>query len=218
VFTVTNTSLLIGLRDRNNEVVWKQFFGRYQPVLVSFARKLGLGESDALAAAQAALAGFVTTYREGGYERDKGRLRTWLFAIATQKIRELHPRSREQVSTGTDAGGAACDEGTNAAGGGTKGSALGDGHAGGTAAGDGENGAAVWDAEWQELLVRQCVDEVRRQVKPKTMQAFERFVIQGQPAEKVAAELEMTENAVWIAQNRVATRMREIQKELEENF
>ena len=78
MLSTTNTSLLAGLRDRSNDACWSEFFGRYQPLLVGFGHKLGLSETDAQDAAQETLMAFVSTYREGGYDRQKGRLRTWL--------------------------------------------------------------------------------------------------------------------------------------------
>ena len=196
MLTVTNTSLLIGLRDRNNEVVWKQFFNRYQPLLMAFAQKLGLAEQDATDAAQEALLAFVGAYREGAYERDKGRLRTWLFGIAARKVRDLQRRKRAPVAVGGDASETAFPGQIP----------------------DDEQLGQVWDAQWQQALLKQCLDEVRRQVKPRTMQVFELLALQDWPAEKVAAELAMTENAVWIAKNRVISRMREIHRDFEENW
>ena len=76
----------------------------------------------------------------------------------------------------------------------------------------------IWEAEWARSVLNQAMEEVRQQVKPQTMQAFELFAVQGWPAEKVAKQLGITENAVWIAKNRVLTRLRKAQEFLEENW
>lgn len=192
----TNTALLAGLRDRNNDACWSEFFDRYQPVLLAFARKLGLNDQDAQDAAQETLIAFVGNYREGGYDREKGRLRTWLMGIASHKIRDVQrKRGREVVIVNNPDSTAFLNK-----------------------VPDDEQVSKVWDEEWQQAVVKRCLEEVRKQVKPKTMEAFELFAIEGLPAEKVAEQLGMTENAVWIAKNRVLSRMREIQKEYEENW
>ena len=82
MITATNTELLIGLADPQNRAVWQMFHDRYRPLLITFAKRLGLKEADAEDAAQEALIAFVASYQDGKYQRDKGRLRTWLSAIA----------------------------------------------------------------------------------------------------------------------------------------
>jgi RNA polymerase sigma-70 factor (ECF subfamily) len=195
VFTITNTFLLAGLKDRD-ENVWEQFCTRYQPLLVAFAKRMGLKEQDAQDAAQETLLAFLSAYREGGYAREKGRLRTWLFGIASHKVRDIQRRrGREVVVADNPDTTAFMDK-----------------------VADDEHMTQAWDEEWQRAVMKQCLDEVRTQVKPKTMEAFELFALQGWPAEKVAAHLNMTENAVWIAKNRVLSRLRKFQEYLEENF
>src|SRR4029453_12334468 len=92
--TVTNTLLLAGLKDNKNDAVWSDFFARYQPMLLAFARKLGMSDEDAKNAAQEALMAFVSAYREGAYDRKKGRLRTWLYGIASHKVRDMQRKRR----------------------------------------------------------------------------------------------------------------------------
>jgi RNA polymerase sigma-70 factor (ECF subfamily) len=196
MLTVTNTSLLNGLLDSGNDRVWSDFYGRYQPILVSFSRRLGLSDADAQDAAQEALTAFASSYREGAYDRVKGRLRTWLMAITTYKVRDIQrKRGRQMVIT---------DEADHTR-------FL-------NQIPDERSISSVWDAEWARAMMGECLAQVRREVKPQTMRAFELFAIEGWPASKVAAELGITENAVWIAKNRVTTRLRKVQEFLEENW
>ncbi len=195
MITVTNTDLLNGLTDRN-EQSWQEFFDRYQPVLVAFGRKLGLNETDAGDAAQEALVAFVSAYREGTYSREKGRLRTWLLGIAAHKIRDIQRKRGREVVVNDNPDETRFINQVE----------------------DEHHLSQVWEAQWQEEIVRRCMEEVRKQVKPTTMRAFEMFAVEGLPAEKVAAELGMTENAVWIAKNRVITRLRKLQEHMENSF
>ena len=196
MLTQTNTSLLMGLRDRDNELVWSEFFARYQPLLVAFARRLGLNEQDSEDAAQETLMAFVNAYREGGYDRDKGRLRTWLFGIASHKARDVQRRRGRELVVTDDSGTTGFLDRVP----------------------DDEHLSRIWDAEWQQAIVRKCLEEVRGQVQPQTLEAFELFALKGWSAEQVGKHLGMTENAVWIAKNRVLSRLREMQKYLEENW
>jgi DNA-directed RNA polymerase specialized sigma24 family protein len=96
VIADTNTYLLVGLKDSANERVWAEFCARYRPVLLSFARRLGLTEDDAQDAAQETLQAFADGYPPGQYARDKGGLRNWLYGIARNQIHLLRRRDERQ--------------------------------------------------------------------------------------------------------------------------
>ena len=87
--TRTTTALLEGLRDSENAILWEAFDRRYRPILVGFARNLGLDEVDAADVAQETLSRFVQEYREGRYDRSRGRLGAWLVGIARYRILDL---------------------------------------------------------------------------------------------------------------------------------
>jgi RNA polymerase sigma-70 factor (ECF subfamily) len=194
VITTTNTMLLLGLRDQGDDRIWSEFCSRYRPLLVSFARRLGLAAQDAQDAAQEALLAFATAYREGKYDREKGRLRTWLSAIATRKVRDIQRHRLRDLATG--AGGETKDLIREIP--------------------DDRAVADLWDAEWRRAVVSACLQEIRGQVEPTTLQAFELFVLKEWPAESVATHLGISRNAVFLAKRRVLTRMREIQRQLED--
>jgi RNA polymerase sigma-70 factor (ECF subfamily) len=194
VITATNTSLLVGLQDPRKEEIWSQFYARYHPLLVSFGHRLGLNRQDAEDAAQETLMAFATAYRQGKYDRDRGRLRTWLSAIASNKIRDIQRRRGRELARGeADATTAGISQ-------------LPDDH----------SMSEMWEAEWQRAVVRQCLAEVRAQVQPKTMRAFELVCLKDWPADRVAAELGMSRNAVYLAKSHVLAKMQETQRELEE--
>ena len=195
--TATSTHLLEGLRDPAAHSVWQSFANRYRPLLVGYARKsFGLSNEDAEDAAQVTLADFAEAYRKGQYERERGRLRKWLFGIATNRMRSLaraNARKREVQVAGSSSSTAFLP----------------------AIPADDELEPA-WEAEWRHAVIRQCVDEVRFQFDLKTVQAFELYVWKGQPAKDVAARLGITENAVYLARHHVLKRIRELLPRMEE--
>ena len=193
--SVTNTSLLEGLRDKANQPVWTEFCSRYGPVLESFGRRLGLTEHDAQDAAQDALLAFATAYQQGKYNRAKGRLRSWLSGIAVNKIRDIQRKRIGDVLRCEGGDTRTINE-----------------------IPDERSISEIWEAQWQQAIVEQCMAMVSKEVEPKTMQAFTLFAIRGLPADKVASILGRSANAVYKAKRSVLARMRKLHTYLEENW
>ena len=193
--TTTNTFLLEGLRQNDNSAIWDEFVQRYQPLLVKYAAKLGIFGADAEDAAQQTVIAFAHAYQNGKYDRERGRLRSWLFGIAHNQICAFH-RKRAGREVHVDN---VNDSTTFLA----------------TVPGRNEL-EELWEQEWREAVLEQCLVEVRRHVTPKTMEAFELFVWKEWPASKVASHLDMGEHAVYLAKHRVLRRIREFLPKMEE--
>ena len=190
----TSVILLAGLRASDNESVWRRFVGRYEPLLLAFSRRLGLGESDARDAVQETMLAFVRAWEEGGFDSAKGRLRSWLFGIAHCKVVDVHRRRARETVMSDRTGGTGFLASIQSR----------------------DDAKIAWDREWQQALLRACVSEVSRLVKPRTFAAFEPDVLREWSTARVADHLGITENAVYIAKNRVISRIREIRPQLEE--
>ncbi len=74
----------------------------------------------------------------------------------------------------------------------------------------------TWTNTWQQAVLKACLAEAAQEVQPKTYEAFDLYVLQDWPVDAVAAKLGMTENAVYIAKNRVLSRARELLPRMEE--
>jgi RNA polymerase sigma-70 factor (ECF subfamily) len=190
--TSTNTALLVGLRDPANESVWTAFCERYRSLLVAFGQRLGLQWQDAEDAAQDALCGFVSAYRQNRYDRDKGGLRTWLFRIAAHKIRDVQRRRCKERPPGDDGSTGLIDQ-----------------------IPDDQTLSGIWDIEWQQSVLREAIQRVKTEVEPTTLQAFTLAVLKEWPVEQVARKLGMSRDAVYKAKRRVLARLREVRSELE---
>lgn len=68
---------------------------------------------------------------------------------------------------------------------------------------------AVWDAEYRQGVFQWALSKVREAVQPRTLQAFVKTAIENRDPSAVAAELEMTTGAVYLAKARVIMRIRE---------
>ncbi|TWT41984.1 RNA polymerase sigma factor [Phycisphaerae bacterium RAS1] len=189
--TTTTSVLLDGLHDAGNGNVWQEFDSRYRPLILAYARRLGLGEHEAADVAQETLLRFVRDYRDGKYERQRGRLRSWIIGIVKHCVLAAREQSARRRADGNiDTIEALPDDAWL---------------------------EAEWEAQRTQLLLRRALDELRRssRTSDKTIQAFERFVLHERSAADVASELGMTPQDVYMAKNRVAERLREILMQLE---
>lgn len=195
--TTTSSTLLAGLLDPKNEDAWRQVVDRYRPVLVRFGLKAGLGPEDSEDAAQEALLGFAGAYREGRYDRDQGRLRSWLFGFARNHVLKARERrqQREVQIAGSGTGTGALER---------------------IAVPDPSE--ELWEGEWRSAILRHCVDLVRREVQPVTIRAFEETAFAERPAEDVARDLGISVNAVRLSKSRVLGRIRDILPLIEGTF
>jgi len=194
VQSITTTELLDGLHESGNRSAWGEFDRRYRPILVAFLRRTGLHESDAADVAQDTLACFVEDYRAGKYDREKGRLRSWLIGIARCRLADLR---RAQVRRGVVRGESAIlglPEETDA--------------------------ESLWDAEERRYIFEQAVADLREtsRFNERTIEAFERVVLRREPVEAVSVELGLTAQEIYNAKNRVVDRLREIVKRYESDL
>jgi len=179
--TITSTTLLEGIRDPANALAWRRFHDRYRPVVICFARKQGLSHSDAQDVAQDTMLAFLEAYRNGRYERQGGRLRSFLFGIAHHKVIDLRQKRRREIVLADQ----------------TDGSRLVNKII------DSNDAEELWEKEWQHRVLLACLREVRREVKKETYLAFVLYVLRGLEPSEVARRLSISENAVYVAKHRI---------------
>ncbi len=193
MLTRTTTALLDGLLDPADEETWRTFDHRYRPILVGFARRLGLPPEDAADAAQDTLAQFVGSYRAGKYDRDRGRLRSWIIGIARHCIYDIHQHRATDPKRGMSAISELPGE-----------SAL----------------NAMWDEQCEQEILRRGITELRQQTRTEqaTIRAFEMLAFDGRKPAEVARELSISLNDVYLAKHRCLKRLREILTHLEQLY
>lgn len=188
---VTTTQILDDLKFSDNPAAWKTFTDHFYPVILAFAKNLGLSSADAEDATQETIVQFLRLYRDNKFQREKGHLSHWIFGVARNIIRDYIKKSPKEFHI--------ADNGTR------------------TSFWDSiQDDKAVlhtWTTEWQRVVLSRCLLRVRREVDEKTYQAFEMYAMAQQPVEQVSKQLDMTPNAVYIAKNRVLTKIRELKKQ-----
>src|SRR5438093_2700686 len=91
---ITRPSLLVRLRDAQDELAWSQFVEIYAPLIYGFARKHGLQDADAADLTQDVLRAVARSARTLEYDPRRGTFRGWLFTIVRNELRNLLARRR----------------------------------------------------------------------------------------------------------------------------
>jgi RNA polymerase sigma-70 factor (ECF subfamily) len=190
----TTTALLSGLLDPAAQDSWVEFDSRFRPILRGFAMKLGLTEADADDVTQETLARFVKSYRQGQYDRTRGRLSSWLIAIAQNCIFDLrHNRAARKENRGESAIADLSES-----------NAL----------------ESVWAEESRRVILEHAMRELKERTRldARTIGAFELLAFGQKPPADVAAEMQMSVDSVYAAKNRCLSQLREILARLNEVY
>lgn len=191
---ITTSTILHGLRDYENRVAWGRFIDRFRRPIVRFARNAGLTDNDAEDVAQDALAAFAEAYRRGDYNAEKGRLSRWLFGIAHNHILRHRRGDARRAAKVVQAGNTTFWQNVE----------------------DEETAADVWDREWEQALYRECIERVRPEFEPATLEAFELVMREDARPADVAEKLGVSVRSVYNAKHRILKRLRELRSDLEE--
>jgi RNA polymerase sigma-70 factor (ECF subfamily) len=181
----TRPSLLLRLRDPGDGAAWQDFVDVYVPVVYGYARKQGLQDADAADLTQDVLCAVAGAVGRLEYDPQRGSFRNWLFTVVRRKLSSWRRDRRAGPDGRCDDGGRQLLERCPA-----------------------PDAPAAWDAEWEEQVFAWACEQVRRDVRPESWQAFWRTVVEGQPGKQVAADLGLTLTAVYHARSRIRARLK----------
>jgi RNA polymerase sigma factor (sigma-70 family) len=186
--TRTTTQLLDALSDMGNDGAWRELDRRYRPILINFARRLGLNDTEAADAAQEAMLVFAREYSKGSYDRSRGRLRQWLIGIARREALKARRRSARDAAPPGEAHQA-----------------------------DDNALEQLWEREQRAVILDEAIRELRGRpgTAPQTLEIFELSVVRQMPAAEVAAALDIDVDSVYVARSRCLKRLRTIVERLE---
>ncbi len=190
----TRASLLVRLRDAQDEAAWSRFVEIYGPLIYHYARKQGLQDADAVDLSQDVLGAVAGAMNRLEYDPQRGTFRSWLFTVVRRKLsnwrRAQKNRPHGSGDTATHQLLAQCPQR--------------------------EEEQGEWDADWEERLYAWACAQVRQQVTEATWEAFWRTAIDGQPGKQVADDLNLSLAAVYHARSRVTARLKELVQSAQE--
>jgi len=177
----TSLTLLDRLRQPDQPDAWNRFARLYAPLLLEWALARGLQNADAEDLVQTVLVKLIRQLPT--YDKHAGQtFRGWLFTVCRNECHNFRTRRATRPLPGTD-------------------EAL-------TTVPAPQLGDDPDETEYRRALFRRVLQVVRADFSPAVWTAFTRLALDGVAADSVAAELGVTANAVYLARNRVLTRVR----------
>jgi RNA polymerase sigma-70 factor (ECF subfamily) len=184
----TSFSLLEQIRLGADSAAWSRLVDLYTPLIHTWLHRYGVPAHDSDDLTQEVLSAVVRDLPVFSHDLRRGALRRWLRTITVNRLRNYwRGRDHRPVVVG----GSAFDE------------AL-------AQLEDPESRLSLlWDEEHDRHVLNQLMELIRPEFEPATWNAFQRLVVDGRPSADVAAELNLSVNAVRIAKSRVVRRLRQ---------
>lgn len=184
---LTRASLLVKIRDGNDQLAWQEFVTLYGPVVYGFARKRGLQDADAADLMQDVMRSIATAIKRLDYDRKQGTFRGWLFTITRNKVFNfLSARSIRPRGTGDTATNRLLDTQP-----------------------DEHDGADTWELEYQRRLAAIAMERVKGEFQEKTWRAFWLTAVEGTAVAEVAGQIGLSPGAIYVAKSRVLARLKD---------
>src|SRR5205823_233186 len=162
-------TLLERLRGTPDEAAWRRLVQLYTPLLFYWARRCGETEHDAADLVQEVFVALLQTLPTFQYDRQDGKFRGWLRTLMINKLRDRKRREArlEKALTNREPEPEPPDV-----------------------------VEAFWETEYRQELSRRALRLMQADFSPATWKACWETVVQGRPADEVARELGLSENAV----------------------
>jgi RNA polymerase sigma-70 factor (ECF subfamily) len=179
----TRASLLLRLRNPQDEAAWAEFVRLYVPLVYGYARRQGLQDADAADLSQDVLRAVAGAVGRLEYDAERGSFRNWLFTVLRRKLLNWRAAQKNQAHGSGDTATHQLLQQCPAP----------------------EREETEWAADWERRVFAWACEQVRPQVSETTWQAFWRTAVLDQPAQQVAADLRTPPGAVYIARSRGGT-------------
>lgn len=185
----TRRSLILRLRDWDDQASWNDFFETYWKLIYSVALKAGLNDAEAQDVVQETIisvARYIPGFR---YDPALGSFKSWLMRITRTRIADHFRKRRFEKGGKRFPREQAMDPGQMEAF-----ADLGD-----------FDLEAAWNEEWERHILANALAKVRESVNPVQYQMFYLHVCKGLPAREVAASLGVKLAEVYFAKYKVGS-------------
>ncbi len=189
----TRASLLIRLKDLEDEASWQEFFDCYWQLIYRIALRAGLTDAEAQDVVQETVISAARHLPGFHYDPKVCSFRTWLLRLTRWRIID---QFRKRVPWGQPIEAGEEDDATAVA--------LLDKLTGGVAPAL----EAVWNDEWEHFVAAAAIERVKAQVRPEQFQVFDLYALKGMSVTQVSDFLGVSAARVYLAKHRVGAVLR----------
>jgi len=93
---ITRPSLLLRVRDVNDNAAWTQFVEIYTPLIYGYCRARGLQEASAADVAQETMRAVVRAIAKFEYDPARGKFRNWLLTVVQSRVSNFLAEQQRQ--------------------------------------------------------------------------------------------------------------------------
>jgi len=191
-YNKTRTTLVVGLKDLEDQRVWNRFFETYWKLIYHAALKAGLKDSEAQEVVQETVISVTKNIGSFDYDRSKGSFKGWLMKTTKwkitdqfRKIQKKHARECEDSHEMLENLPAELSEVDN-----------------------------FWEDNWQKELLAAALERVKGEVKPIYYQVYDMLIRKEMKPKDVSTALGIKTDQVYLAKHRVAETLKKIVEEM----
>ena len=182
----TRHSLLVRLKNPDDEEAWREFVEIYRPVIYRLACRRGLQDADAEDLVQQVLLAIAGAIERFQPDAQQARFRTWLHRIAQNLILNALTRRAPDQGSGNSAVRQLLDQAVQ----------------------QGPDSVEL-RMEARRAIFRWAADQIQGEYQVETWQAFWLTAVEQKEVDEVARILSRNRGAIYAARSRVMRRLRE---------
>lgn len=183
----TSLSLIERVQQQNGETCWAELVDLYGPLLLRWALRYEVQQSDAEDLVQDVLLVVCRELPSFHHQGRTGSFRAWLRTILVHRLQNYR---RSRNSQPKARGGSDAEELLQ------------------NLADPASGISRIWDREHDARVLTCLMKQISSRFTPSSIEAFERTTLKGEAASQVASDLGMSVNSVFIAKSRVLSELR----------
>jgi RNA polymerase sigma-70 factor (ECF subfamily) len=190
----TRQSLLLRLKDHQDQDGWREFFETYWRLIYSVCIKAKLSETEAEEIVQDTMVSVAKEMPSFRYDRTKGSFRSWLLTIVRRRLIDRNrkkARWERIIAPSDEADAPGSSEAVDQI----------DPHR--------SDLEMLWASEWEGHLLRRALEGVRSRVSEKQYLIYEMLMLRDVPLPQVVENLQTSAVVVHMAKYRVNRLLRQ---------
>jgi RNA polymerase sigma factor (sigma-70 family) len=184
----TRSSLLLRLKNWDDEKSWQEFDGLYRKLVYGYSRRSGLSHEESEEVTNDVFVRVAKTIQDFESNPEKGSFRGWLMNLARWRVGD---KFRSRPKDGQAPHRAGQDDGTSTI----------------ERLQDPRDVDELWDKEWQERLLDAAFERISKRVHAKHVQVFELHFRQHWSVVKVSRALGINPAAVYLINHRLTKQL-----------